>query len=195
MLPGSGRDTVVTVAKVALPVAAFILAAVLIALPLTMSQEFSFLLSKDSAMRAGERMALEEALYRGQTLRGEPFRISARSGVQKSTAVPIVVLSGLSAEIDRADGPAVVTAPSGEFLIDENRVIVNGPIAARSASGYRLDGARIIVDINANRIHSDQPVAGTLPMGRFRADTFDADIDGRRVILDGGVAMQITPDR
>jgi lipopolysaccharide export system protein LptC len=195
MLPGSSRDMVVNAAKWVLPGATLALLAVLVALPLATTQEFSFLLSKDSAARAGERMRVQEASYRGETSRGEPFEIMARSGVQKTSAVPVVVLEGLSAEIRQATGPATVTAPRGEFFIEENRLLVSGPVVARSTSGYSLDADRIEVDINESRVSTDQPVSGQLPMGQFRANRFSADIEGRHVILSGGVSLRINPNR
>lgn len=195
MLPGGTRDAVIAVAKIALPVASLALLAVLIALPLSATQEFSFLLSKDSAMKAGERMRVTEATYRGETGAGEPFEIRAESGVQKTSAVPVVVLTNLSAQIARADGLSTVTAPQGEFLIDKNQVLIQGPVMARSASGYSIDGSRILVDIDANRITSTDPVSGLLPMGKFASGSFEADIEGRRVILEDRVSMRITPSR
>ncbi len=195
MLPGGTRDAVISVAKIALPIASFALLAVLIALPLSATQEFSFLLSKDSAMKADERMRVTEATYRGETARGEPFEITAESGVQKSSAVPVVMLTNLAAQIRRADGLSTVTAPQGEFLIDRNEVLIQGPFAARSASGYSLDGSRILLSIDSNRVTSTDPVSGTLPMGTFRSGSFEADIEGRRVLLDDRVHLRITPSR
>lgn len=195
MLPGGPRDVFISVAKWALPLASFALLVVLIALPLSATREFSFLLSKDSAARAGERLRMEEATYRGETTRGEPFEIVARSGVQKTSAVPVVILSGLSARLEQLEGPATVTAPSGEFFIEENRLIVEGPVVARSAPGFSLDGSTIEVSISDNRVSTAEPVSGTLPVGTFRADRFNADIQGRNVRLDGGVQLRITPNR
>jgi lipopolysaccharide export system protein LptC len=195
MLPGSPRDSLIGILKIAFPTAAILLLALLVILPLNTTQEFSFLLSKESAARAGERMRMTEASYRGETVRGEPFLVTAQSGVQKSSAVPVVMLTGLAAEIRQAEGPATVTAPSGEFLIDENRIVVNGPVTARSASGFSLDGDRIEVDINAKRVTSAEPVSGTLPMGRFQSERFAADIEGREVNLEGRVRLRITPNR
>lgn len=195
MLPGSSRDAVVNAAKWVLPGASLLLLAVLVALPLASRQEFSFLLSKDSAARAGERMRVQEASYRGETARGEPFEIMARSGVQKTSAVPVVVLDGLSAEIRQESGPARVTAPRGEFFIEENRLVVSGPVVARSTSGFSLDADRIEVDINRGRVSTEDPVSGQLPMGEFRANRFSADVEGRHVTLSGGVSLRINPRR
>lgn len=195
MLPGGPRDAFVAFAKWAFPVASIILFAVLVILPLSATQEFSFLLSKDSAARAGERMRIEAATYRGETGKGEPFEIIARSGVQKTSAVPIVQLSGLSARLEQLAGPAFVTAPTGEFFIEENRLVVDGPVVARSASGYSLDGNAIQVSLADNKVTTTEPVSGTLPMGTFRADSFAADIQGRQVRLLGSVKLRITPNR
>lgn len=195
LLPGSRRDTYIRIAKTAFPVAAGILLVILIALPLLVGQEFSFLLSKGSAMKSSERMRMDAASYRGETSNGETFLIRAESGVQKSSDIPIVLLSGLSARIDRADGLATVNAPSGEFFIDQNRVLVNGPVIVRSASGYSLDGDAINVDMNKNIVRSENPVSGTIPMGRFKADSFTGDVDGRRIVLEGRAHLSITPNR
>ncbi len=195
MLPGSSRDIVLGIAKRALPVAALALLGILVLLPVLATQEFSFLLSKDSAERAEERMRVAEASYRGETARGETFAIIAGSAVQQTSAVPIVLLERLSAEINQAEGLATVTAPTGRFYLDENRLVVDGPVVARSASGYSLDGNAIEVDIEGNRVLARDRVSGTLPMGRFAADRFEADIEGRVVTMTGNVQLRITPQR
>ena len=195
MLPGSTRDHVIAVAKVALPAAAACLLGVLVAMPMFMKQEFSFVLSKDSAPKSDARMRLQELSYRGQTEEGQTFEIKAESGVQKTSSVPVVLLHGLSATIDQQRGPATVSAPSGEFQMDTNRVVVNGPVVADSATGYSLDGDRIVIDINDGHVHSDRPVTGTLPMGTFSANSFAAEVDGRRVVLEGKAHIRLNPRR
>ena len=195
MLPGGPRDAFVAAAKWGFPVASTILFAILVVLPLSATHEFSFLLSKDGAPHAGERMRVQEATYRGETSKGEAFEIIAESGVQKSSAVPVVVLTGLAARLDQQQGPATVTAPSGEFFIEQNRLVVDGPVVARSVSGYSLDGNAIEVDINNNRVSTAEPVSGTLPMGKFQANAFTADLQGRSVSMTGNVKLRITPNR
>lgn len=195
LLPGSPRDHVIAVAKVALPAAAACLLGVLVAMPMFMKQEFSFVLSKDSAPKSDARMRLQELSYRGQTAQGQTFEIRAESGVQKTSSVPVVLLRGLSATIDQQRGPATVSAPSGEFQMDTNRVVVDGPVIADSAAGFSLDGDHIVIDINDGHVHSDRPVTGSLPMGSFSANSFAADVDGRRVVLEGRAHIRLNPRR
>ena len=125
MLPGGPRDAFIAAAKWGFPVASTLLFAILVVLPLSATPEFSFLLSKDNAARAGERMRMQEATYRGETDRGEAFEIIAESGVQKTSTVPVVVLNGLSARLDQETGPATVTAPSGEFFLEQNLSLIH----------------------------------------------------------------------
>ncbi len=194
-MPGGRRDRLVAAAKIGFPLAAFLLFAALVIMPLNEVRELSFLLSKDAAAEAGERLRVTRASYRGATAAGEPFEISAASAVQKSSDVPVVVLTGLAAQIARADGPATVTAPRGLYFLESGLIEVSGPIAVRSDAGYRVDSERLVVDIEANRVRSDLPVSGTLPMGRFEAGAFEADLPGKRVILTSGVRMRLYPDR
>ncbi len=193
MMPGSARDTWVAILKVGLPAAALALLLLLLWLPLAATQEFSFLLSKDNTGAAGERLLVEEARYRGTTENGEPFEIRARRAVQASSAVPVVRLSGLSAEILRADGRASVTAPSGSYNLDSQMILIDGPVEVRSESGFALDGQGIEVSLNDRTVRTAEPVMGEVPLGTFRADSFAADVEGRKVVMEGGVALRIAP--
>lgn len=195
MLPGSHRDTAITIAKWALPTASGLLLAVLVALPIFSNQEFSFLLSKDKAEKSDVRMRVQEASYRGETSQGEPFEITADLGLQQTSTVPVVTLTGLSAAIRRADGPTTVTAPGGKFYIEENRLIVNGPVVAKAASGFSLDGNDIEVDLDKHSVVSNQPVAGTLPMGSFSANSFQADMNNRSFAMQGKVRLRLQPGK
>ncbi len=191
MRPGSGRDRLIRLAKVGFPLAAAGLLSALVLLPLSATRELSFLVSKDSAAPAGERMRLMKASYRGTTARGEPFELLAESAVQATSEVPVVRLSGLFARIDQAEGPATVTAPSGFYDLSRDRITVNGPIEVRSARGFSVDSQSVTVDLGANRIVSRAPVSGQLPMGHFSAERFEADLAGRRLVMEGGVKLRI----
>lgn len=195
MLPGSARDRRMAAAKRVVPAVAALLFLGLILWPLGNVRELSFLLSKEGSGLASERMRITSASYRGVTHRGEPFEIAAKSAVQKSSQVPIVMLSGLAARIDRAEGPAIVTAPSGAYHLETSQLEVTGGIEARGAGGYQLKAQKVLVEIAEDRVSSAAPVSGQLPMGSFSANRFEADIPGRHVILEGEAKLRINPAR
>lgn len=190
-LPGSHRDTLFGILKIALPVAAVAVLGTIIIWPLAAAQEFSFLLAKDKVEMATERLRIDRAEYRGETARGEAFVISAGGAVQRSSAVPIVELTDLKARLKMADGPATVTAPSGRYFIETDKLQIAGPVRLDSAAGFSLDSATVDIDLNARTVVTTEPVTGVLPIGRFAANSLSADIQGRNVVLDGGVHLRI----
>ncbi|WP_439532810.1 LPS export ABC transporter periplasmic protein LptC [Polymorphobacter sp.] len=180
-----------TLLKWLLPTLAGLLLAAIIIVPLSSVQEFSFLLAKDKVAAATERLRVDRAVYRGETARGEPFIIKAAGAVQKSSAVPEVELQKLSAELDSAEGPAVVTAPAGRYFIETDILRVMGPVKLTSEAGYTVDTGSIDVDLNARTVKSEQAVSGTLPIGNFSADRISADVQGRVVVLEGSAHLRI----
>jgi lipopolysaccharide export system protein LptC len=190
-LPGSYRDRVFGVLRWLLPALALIVLATIIIWPLTKVREFSFLLAKDKVAMAEERMRIDNAVYRGETTKGEAFVISAGGAVQRSSAVPIVELTNLNARLKLSDGPLTVTAPSGRYFLETDKLQIAGPVVLDSESGFSLDSQQVDIDINARTVSTDQPVTGKLPIGTFRANRLQADIRGRTVVLDGGAHLRI----
>jgi len=191
--PGAGWDAFVAIAKVALPLAAAVLLAAIVAWPLLSAREFSFLLAKDKVAMSRERLRTDTAIYRGETTAGDPFVVSAGGAVQRSSAVPVIELTDLAADVRLASGPARVTAPGGRYEIDHDLLVVRGPVAVRSANGYALDGSEVRVSLLDRTVTTDRAVSGNVPLGRFAANGLRADIDGRHVRLSGGTHLHIVP--
>lgn len=189
--PGSRHDVVMTLLKWLLPALALAVLATIIIWPMTKVNEFSFLLAKDKVGVAAERLRIDNAVYRGQTERGEAFTITAAGAVQHSSAVAIVELTGLKATLQMAEGPAVVTAPSGRYFIETDKLEVTGPVRLDSAAGYTLDSDTVYIDLNTRQVTTRTPVTGTLPIGSFSAGRLEGDIQGRRLVMDGGAHLRI----
>lgn len=190
-LPGSRAERLMAVLKWLLPVLAVMVLAAIVIWPLTKVNEFSFLLAKDNVGMAAERLRIDNAVYRGVTQRGEAFVISATNAVQRSSTVPIVELTTLKATLAMAEGPAKVTAPSGRYFMETDRLQVAGPVRLDSSAGFTLDSQTIDIDLNTRRVTSAEPVTGTLPIGSFSAGSFAGDIQGRLLVLDGGAHLRI----
>lgn len=190
-LPGSAHDQRMALLKWALPAAAFLIGITILIWPLLSAQEFSFLLDKDRVALARERLRVNRAVYRGKTAAGEAFSIAAGSAVQRRSAEPVVVLTDLAARLEGRDGPATVTAPSGRYFLEEDRLEVAGPVQLRSDGGYTLDAATVQIDLKRRAVKTDAPVTGRLPMGTFRSNSMTGDLAGSRVSLIGKVHLRI----
>ncbi len=191
--PGGGWDRFVRLAKIVLPGSAGLLLATIVIWPLTSAREFSFLLAKDKVAMSKERLRTDTAVYRGLTAAGDPFTIHAAGAVQRSSAVPVIELMALTADVRLPDGPAQVTAPGGRYEIDHDLLVVAGPVRMRGANGYSLNGDEVRVSLLDRTVATDRPVSGTIPMGTFRANSLRGDIDGKRIVLGGGSHLHIVP--
>lgn len=191
--PGSSHDVVIAASRFVLPVLIGALSAFLVFMPLQGGGDVSFLLDKKKVEVASERLRIQTAMYRGADQLGRAFSISADSAVQKSSAEPVVQLSGLAARINLADGPATLAADRGRYDMKREQVAVDSAVELRAADGYGLTTSSAVIDFKSRRLFSDQPVRGTLPQGAFRADRMTADLDRRIVRLDGNTHLRITP--
>ncbi len=192
-LPGGGWDRFVRVVKLALPAAVIVLLGVIGTWPLTSAREFSFLLAKDKVAMSQERLRIDTAVYRGETAAGDPFVIHAAGAVQRSSAVPVIELMALAADVQLSGGPARVTAPGGRYEIDRDLLVVSGPVVMHTANGYSINGDAIRISLLDHTVATDRPVDGTVPLGTFRAQALRGDVDGKRVRLSGGTHLHITP--
>ncbi len=193
--PGSSHDRLVRASGVALPVAIGVLAAFLVMAPLTMRGDVSFLLDKNKVEVAQERLRIQQANYRGEDGKGQPFALTAGSAIQKSSAEPIVQLRTLSAAIRLPDGPASLIANRGRYNMTTEQVMIDGPVLFKAAGGYRLDTQDSTVDLKTRKMQSGGAVTGTVPQGKFSADAMKADLETHVVTLDGNARLRIVPGR
>jgi len=189
--PGSSHDRIIGWAKKLLPIGVAGLILALAFAPLTMGRDISFVLSKDRVAIAKERLRVTAAKYSGEDSKGQPFLINAGSAVQRSSADPVVKLNNLSATIELKDGPAAIAAYHGRYDMDSERVAIDGPIVFKTADGYRLATRDVGMDLKTRSLASAGDVDGTMPLGTFRADHLNADLNRRIVRLAGGVRLHI----
>lgn len=188
---GSNHDRVVRTLRLGLPLVIGVIAAVLIFSPFTQRTEVSFLLAKDKVEVAKERMRVTRAEYRGQDAKGQPFALIAGSAVQKSSAEPIVRMTGLSGAIRLADGPATIAAKDGAYNMDTEKVAVPGLVQVKSADGYRIDASNVAIDLKSRSLAGEGGVDGMLNIGQFSANALRADLDQRIVRLEGNARLRI----
>ena len=190
-MPHGSHDRLVARARVVLPMLIGVLGVALIAAPLTMHSEISFVLAKDNVALARERMRVTAAEYRGEDSNGQPFVLRAGSAVQVSSRDPVVRLRNLDAQIGLADGPARMHADSGRYDMDREIVRIDGPLAFTTADGYHLATRDVVVGLKSRRLASGGPVDGVMPLGSFSADRIAADLSTHVVTLNGRARLHI----
>ncbi len=191
--PGGRHDRIITLTHWLLPVLIGVLAAFLVMAPLTTAGDVSFVLDKNKVEVAKERLKIQRARYRGADAKGQPFILNAGSAVQRSSAEPVVEINDLAAQIGLQDGPATLTAPTGRYDMESERMKVDGPIAFRGPNNYTLDTQDAVVDLKSRKLRSENAVTGTVSQGRFSADRLDADLEERTVTLRGNARLHVNP--
>lgn len=189
--PGSSHDGLVKLMKFALPALVGLVLAFMALVPLEDRKEVSFLVDKQKLDASQERLKVEDAQYRGQDEEGRPFVLDARAAVQATSADPIIEIADMSARLQLNEGPARITADRARFNPDADKVDVIGPVQFRTADGYVLQTADVIIDLFDRSLMSQQRVAGRMPLGTFSADRMSADLPERTVVLKGNARLHI----
>jgi lipopolysaccharide export system protein LptC len=190
-VPGSRHDRLVRLAKIALPSAVGVLIAFLALAPLDREGDVSFILDKNQVDNAPERMRVEEARYVGEDNKGQPFQIVARRALQQTSDVPIVDIWGMMARLGLAQGPLSIAANKARYDLDEQKVMVQGPVRVSGPDGYSLATRDVLVDLKNRNLASDGGVSGRIELGEFQAGRLRADLGERTVVLDGGARLKI----
>ena len=193
--PGGFHDRLIKLLGAVLPAGVGVIAAVMVLVPLAPRGEISFLLDRTKVALTGERLRVDDAMYRGQDKQGRPFSVKAGSAVQRSAREPLVQMRSLDARILLNDGPAELTAPGGTYDYDANTVQVGGPVDFRAADGYRMVTSGVAIDIGNKRISGSGGVQGAVPAGTFSADRIFADLNARSVTLDGHARLRMEPGK
>jgi lipopolysaccharide export system protein LptC len=191
--PGGSHDALIRLLKIGLPAAIGVTLAFLAFSPLENKKEVSFILNKNTAQHAEERMRAAAAEYRGQDNKGRPFVLRAQSAVQRSSAERVVDIHGVTARMNLESGAADLAAPRARYDIDNDLVDVVGPIRLTTADGYRMDTRDVRVDLRQRQMQSRGAVDGQMPLGNFSASRMQAELGDRRVILTGGAHLRIVP--
>lgn len=191
--PGSTLDRAVRLLAVLLPALVGAIAAAMLIAPLGPRGEVSFMLDRNKAAVADDRLRVNSATYRGADQRGRPFSVSAGEAVQRSVTVPEVEMRDLTARLLLQDGPAVLDAVGGRYNIDSQQMLVDGIVRFTAADGYRIAASGVSIDLPGRRLLGEGRVEGAVPAGTFEADSISADLDARTVTLDGRARLRMVP--
>jgi lipopolysaccharide export system protein LptC len=115
----------------------------------------------------------------------------------KVTAANSIV--DLKAQTLVTNQPALLVAPDGRRVSSRSAVInlnsrtvtSDQPVVFEAPDGYRLQTGSAAVDVDDQRMISNRPIQGKMPLGSFTAGRMTADLDDRRVLLEGRARLHI----
>jgi lipopolysaccharide export system protein LptC len=191
--PGGTHDRLVRFLARALPMAAGMIAALMILSPLSSRGEVSFLLDRNKVAMIDERLSVDNAMYRGRDNQGRPFSLLAGEAVQRSSIEGLVRMRDLEAQLLLTEGPARLSAAGGSYDIAAETVAVDGPVRLTANDGYAMVARGVKVDLKARTMNGDAGVSGEVPAGTFSADTLQADLAARTITLEGDVHFTMIP--
>ena len=189
--PGSVHDRLVQWSKIVLPSAVGVLIAILALAPLDRKGDVSFILDKKKVQSAPERMRVEAARYTGTDDKGQLFEIVANRAIQRSSDDPLVDITGMTAQLNQAQGPLHIFADQGRYNIDTQQVAIVGPVKVTGADGFHLQTSDVTVDMKQRQLASQGPATGEMRLGQFQARHIRANLGERTVVLDGGARLKI----
>lgn len=193
--PGGTHDRVLRLLGVVLPAAVGVVVAAMVVTPLFPRSEVSFLLDRNRVAITEERLKVTNAVYRGLDNKMRPFSVNAGSAVQHSAQEPIVGMAQLVASLQLADGPARLTAPTGDYDIRSDMMHAHGPVDFRGPKAYHMVTSGMDVDLRAKRATGTGGVQGVIPSGTFSADRISADLAGESVTLEGHARLRMVPGK
>ncbi len=172
-----------------------VVVAAMVITPLFPRSEVSFLLDRSRVAITEERLRVTNAVYRGLDAKSRSFSITAGKAVQHSAQVPVVALEQLVASLQLDDGPARLTAPTGDYDMRNDMMHANGPVDFRRADGYRMVTSGVDVDLKAKRATGTGGVQGVIPSGTFSSDRITADLAAENVTLEGHARLRMVPGK
>lgn len=193
--PGGSHDRLIMLLARLLPAGIGVIAALMIFTPLAPRGEVSFLLDRNKVAIAEDRLMVENAMYRGEDNKGRPFSLTAGKAVQKSAREPIVRMRDLQARMLLQEGPAMLSAGSGSYNFDAQKVMIDGTVRFTAADGYSMTARDVSIDLEKRSLLGDGKVEGEIPAGTFSADRITADLDNRTITLDGNARLLMAPGK
>ena len=189
--PGSRHDRFVRATKFGLPLAIAGLVALLAIAPFDKRGDVSFILDKNKVDQSQERMRVEAARYVGTDDKGQKFAINADRAIQPTSDQPVVAIDGMRAQLALDKGPLSIIALHGSYNLDDQKVMIDGPVRVAGPDGYRLETRDVAIDLRKRNIVSRGRVSGAMRLGRFEAGRLSADLGTREVLLTGGARLKI----
>lgn len=190
------RSRFVGAMRIALPLLALVLIALLIAWPQIYRRTEGFRLAFSTLEVEDGALTMTKARYRGTDHKDQPFLVAADTATQDPNDPKRVMLDRIAADMTMRDGTwLALNANSGAYHQGEQVLTLQDDISVFTDRGYELHGISARVDLAAGTLASDDKVWGQGPFGLLRANGMRVDGNGNRVRFVNGVQVTLFRNR
>lgn len=137
-------------------------------------------------------VTMQNPRFTGRDAAGQPYVITADTA-QRNGANPALIELVMPALDDGLNG--TVRAPRGVFDQDAQHLELFEEVVLTDAGGNRFVTTHARMFVQENRVLGLQPLEGESPLGKIRADTYEIQEGGQRLIFRGNVWTEIQPSR
>jgi lipopolysaccharide export system protein LptC len=185
----------VRVLKLALPVAAVLLAGSFAAYSyISVPGSVSFDIS-ESAYADG-KLVMANPKLDGFTKESRPYSMSAIRALQHLDESGIVDLEGIDARLPvGGENFAVIDADRGVYDREKNTLNFLSPISVKTTDGMTITLQSAFLEIEKGNMRTTDPVAIRMTGAQLMADAMSVRENGKVLIFEKRVKMELTPDR
>ena len=182
----------VSIMKRALPIAAVMLIAAVVAYALQPRHQDRMAMTFESMSQVENDLAMVKPRLIGEDRDGNPFVITADRAVQLGRSARRARLENVQADMTVDQSKWLnATAARGLLDADKKTLVLSGGISVFSDSGYELHTKSAVVDLKNSLVHGHDKVRGQGPVGTMSADHFELDRAGKTIRLSGDVHTTI----
>lgn len=191
-----GRSRLIDSLRILLPVLALVLVGLVVAWPQIMQGTSGIAVPVFWSGDAGQpdMLSMASPRYVGQTKRDRPYHVTAQSASLDPLKSNMVHLDRPAAEIGLGkDGDVRMTALSGIYDRDTDKLLLDGGIEVVTSSGYRFATPSARVNLAQGRVRGLEPIEGDGPSGTLSADRFEIKDAGDILRFEGRVKVTVLP--
>lgn len=140
---------------------------------------------------ADEVITMVNARFTGRNIAGDAYIITAEEARRRRADSSVVDLKNPQLVDDKG---TEVSAPIGVYYQNAEHLDLFQAVKVRDSEGYEFTTTAARVFVQEGRVQGLEPLSGNGPLGDVRADSYEIEDDGDRVILRGNVDLTIYPD-
>ncbi|MCR9269981.1 MAG: hypothetical protein NXH72_08350 [Hyphomonadaceae bacterium] len=138
-----------------------------------------------------EVVTMVNARFTGRNVVGDAYVITAEEARRRRADPSVINLTNPRLVDDKG---TQVSAPVGVFYQNTEYLDLFQDVKVRDREGYEFTTTAARVFVQEGRVQGLEPLNGIGPLGDVRADSYEIEDEGDRVIFRGNVDLTIYPD-